>query len=197
MNLNTLANVDTIYVDNIYSSRDPINVYKSLLLYGGIDIQLRNIVNVSNIDLLTINGQPYGAGSSSNWNAYPALSNVNINFKNIVDVDSLFLDTIDSSLGNPINVNQQLVCYNGIDAQSHNIVNVANINLTSINGVAYSLPTYSNLPSVDTSNLRANTISAKNSSNSNVDFNSPITMATGKSLNMNNGKRSTKFVRHF
>jgi hypothetical protein len=130
MNVNTLANVDTIYVDNIYSSGDPINVYKSLLLYGGIDLQLRNIVNVSNIDLLTINGQPYGAGSSSNWNAYPALSNVNINFKNIVDVGSLFLDTIDSSLGNPINVNQQLVCYNGIDAQSHNIVNVARFLVT-------------------------------------------------------------------
>jgi hypothetical protein len=59
LNFNTLANVDTLYVDNIYSSGDPINVYKSLTCYGGLDLQLRDIVNVSNIDLLTINGQPY------------------------------------------------------------------------------------------------------------------------------------------
>ena len=188
VNFNTLANVGTLFVDNIYSSGDPINVYKSLLLFGGIDLQLRDIVNVSNIDLQTINGLPYSgsSGSPSNWFAYPALSNVYINFKNITDVDTLFLDTLDSSLGNPINVNQQLVCYNGLDAQSHNIENVANISLTSINGTPYSLPTYSNLPSVDTSNLRVNSISVKNTSNSNVVFNSSVTMSTGKNINLNN-----------
>jgi hypothetical protein len=45
---------------------------------------------------------------------------------------------------------------------------------------------FSNVPLIDTSNLQVNTISAKNTSNSNVYFNSSLTMASGKSINLNN-----------
>jgi hypothetical protein len=97
LNFNTLANVDTLYVDNIYSSGDPINFFMPLILYGGIDLQLMSIDNVSNTNLQTINGLPYGTGTPSNWAAFPANATVDMNFKTLLNIDTLFIDTINST----------------------------------------------------------------------------------------------------
>ena len=92
MSYNNIRNINSIYVTNIQGTGDPINVNDQILCYGGVDLQLRSIENVDNINLNTINGVPYvagGGGDGSNWYTYPAQSSVDLSGNNVTNVGTL------------------------------------------------------------------------------------------------------------
>ena len=90
-----LQNVNNIYITNLESTGDPINVNAQLLCYGGVDLQNRSIENVENIQLNTINGSPYvpgGGGGGSNWYTYQAQGSVDMNFYDLNNMGTIYFN---------------------------------------------------------------------------------------------------------
>ena len=93
---NNIRNINSVYITNLESTGDPVNVNAQLLCYGGLDLQVRNIENVSNINLYSVNGLPYvpggGGGGGSNWYTYAAQGPVDFSGNDMNNVGTIYFN---------------------------------------------------------------------------------------------------------
>ena len=145
LNITNLNNVDLTTINNApyppsYSTPDLNSV-----LGAGNSANSQNITSVNNLDVYSINGTPYPPYPFAPYGLYETLSyNNNAGGLSMTNINNIDLSTINGSAYPPtpsLSLSQVLAvgysAYNDIDMTNANILQVNNMNITSINSIPY------------------------------------------------------------